>query len=167
MEKENQEVNDVTMRRIVSNADNELLMPHIGSGLIFGHVDEVNGAGGKEVPEFISTRHELIQLLKYWYRTAIDIEFEWFVLGQFGSCDRRLNLFAHNRAGRIHELLGHDEADEIIHETFDEFGKEQNERIWNIYVNGTAEEREELQNELYGDYTETFYALNPDYPHNE
>ena len=34
--------------------------------ILIGYVDEVNGPGSEEVSGFVPTRHELIQLVKYW-----------------------------------------------------------------------------------------------------
>ena len=33
---------------------------------IVGYVDQVNGSGAVEMPGFVATRHELIQLVMYW-----------------------------------------------------------------------------------------------------
>lgn len=48
---------------MTQNIDNQWLWPTAG---FIGCVDEVNGVGAQEIPEFVPTRAELIQLLKYW-----------------------------------------------------------------------------------------------------
>ena len=39
-------------REIVTNKDNELLRPWGNEKIVIGYVEEVNGAGAMEVPEF-------------------------------------------------------------------------------------------------------------------
>jgi len=58
----------------VRNADNEWLGSFGGSGLRIGAVDEVNGSGAAEVVGFIPTRHELLELARYWANVAVEIE---------------------------------------------------------------------------------------------
>src|SRR5215472_10713447 len=89
----------------VKNADNDWLGAVRAGLFTIGHVDEVNGRGAEEVP-FVPTRHELIQLVKYWARTAFDIEYEWFLYQQSGSSDRRRQPFALNRISRIQLVIG-------------------------------------------------------------
>jgi hypothetical protein len=43
-----------------------------------GYVEEVNGTGAQEVQEFLPTRHELLQLVKYWARVDVDINTSTF-----------------------------------------------------------------------------------------
>jgi hypothetical protein len=46
----------------IRNADNADLQPLAGPNFRIGLVDKVNGEGAREVPEFIPTRAELVEL---------------------------------------------------------------------------------------------------------
>lgn len=59
----------------VRNADNDLLGAIRGRGVCTGFVDEVNGPGAEEFPAFVPTRNELLQLVKYWAKIAVDIDY--------------------------------------------------------------------------------------------
>ena len=49
-----------------ANRDTEGLGTMAVGPFIMGSVDAINGEGGREVPEFVATRHELKQLAAYW-----------------------------------------------------------------------------------------------------
>jgi len=51
-------------RRLVKNSDNDHLFSHpCFEGF---YVDEVNGVGAEEIAGYVPTRHELVQIVKYW-----------------------------------------------------------------------------------------------------
>ncbi len=52
-------------------------------------LDEVNGPGATEVPDFVATKHELITLVKHWGRVALHNEFFWSIYQVVGSSDTR------------------------------------------------------------------------------
>ena len=137
-------------REIVTNKDNELLRPWGNEKIVIGYVEEVNGAGAMEVPEFDPTRHELIQLVKYWAEVAFRIEYEWFLTGCTGSTEMRLKPFAWNRIGRIAEHLGDEEVKKVLHEVYDEFEKKQDKRLWDIWLNGTKEQWDAVRDKFHG-----------------
>jgi hypothetical protein len=113
-----------------------------------GYVEEVNGTGAQEVQEFLPTRHELLQLVKYWARVDVDIEYFYFCCQQSGSTEMRRSTFARRRLARIADLLGDEAVDQAIEEAFADYGKDQDPRVWNIFLNGTEEERKALREEL-------------------
>ena len=67
--------------RIVRNADNEQAMPWGNERCLFGYVPEVNGHGAEEIAGFVPTRHELLLLVKHWYRTQLHNAWYIFVCG--------------------------------------------------------------------------------------
>lgn len=135
----------------VSNRDNELLHPW---GPI-GHVDEVNGPGAVEVPEFVPTRHELFQLAKYWTATRLDIDFFWFFYATSGSREIRLGPFADRRISRIADCLGDTLVEQACKEAEDEFAKTVDARAWEVFRHGTPEERAAFQGEVQQKLHET------------
>lgn len=131
----------------VRNADNSGLGP-IGQGIIIGYVDQVNGSGAEEFEGFVPTRYELIQLAKHWAKVAIDIEYFWFCYEQPSSSEIRLRPFAWRRVNRIADVLGDEAVQKAVDAAYEEYGKRQDARTWNIFLNGTPEERKALQDEI-------------------
>lgn len=140
---------DAKDARVIRNADNEYLEPWGSRGLIIGYVDEVNGDGAQEIPGFVVTRHELIELVKYWTKRAIDIQYFWFCHEQVGSTDMRVEPFARRRVTRIARLIGQDEAAEAIEQAYEEYAASfQDCRAFTVFCHGTAEERKALHDEF-------------------
>src|SRR5271166_366008 len=113
-----------------------------------GYVDEVNGPNSAEMPEFVPTLYELIQLAKYWATIVIDLRFDYFLYTGTGSSEWRLDAFANRRVGRIGKILGQDEINKVIDQAYKQYGKEQDPRAWSIFLNGTPEEKEDFQDEI-------------------
>ena len=113
-----------------------------------GYVDEVNGPNSAEMPEFVPTLYELIQLAKYWATIVIDLRFDYFLYTGTGSSEWRLDAFANRRVGRIGKILGQDEINKVIDQAYKQYGKEQDPRAWSIFLNGTPEEQEAFQDEV-------------------
>jgi hypothetical protein len=132
----------------VRNADNEFLGQLRGRGFTIGHVDEVNGRGAEEIQGFVSTRHELIELAKYWAKKAIHIEYFWFLYAQSGSSDRRVRAFAWRRVSRIAEIVGKEEVDQVVEQAYGEYGKGRESRAWEVFLNGTEDERSAFREEM-------------------
>ena len=132
----------------VRNADNGFLGEIHSGGFRIGYLDDINGSGAEEMEGFLPTQHELIQLAKYWAKVAIDIEYFWFCYQQTGSTEIRRGPFARRRVARIAHLLGEDVVNKAKEEAYEEYGKDQDPRIWNVFLNGTREEREAVQDEI-------------------
>lgn len=119
-----------------------------GNGVYIGYVSEINGPDSAEMPEFVPTRYELIQLAKYWATLELDLQFDFFLYGQSGSSEYRRSAFARRRVGRIAEILEREQADKLIDEVYEEYGKKQDARAWEIFTTGTPEEQEAYQDEI-------------------
>ncbi len=142
----------MTNVKIVRNKDNDLLLP-MG---VFGSVDEVNGPGAAEIPDFVPTRHELLQLLNFWVKEALDYEYFEFLYAQTGSTELRLIPYAWRRVNRIGELLGEERAKKAVEEAYAEFGKDQDQRSWEIFMHGSSEDREALQDAMQREMQDDF-----------
>jgi hypothetical protein len=114
-------------RTITVNADNRDLQPSAG-GLI-GFVNEVNGPGAREVPEYTPTTAELLELIKYWELKFLDTEYFMFEHSQAGSREIRLGPYAARRVARIIELLG-DEGEKGVRGVRDDFAKSVGSSNW-------------------------------------
>ena len=130
-------------KKIVTNSDNELLMPIGGCG----SVDEDNGPGAEEIQGFVPTRHELIQIVKYWANVELDLNYFMFFHSTTGSDLLRQTSFAQRRIGRIAKILGEDEVRKAIDgvytkfekdlEVFTEFGEDLDKEAWDIFLHRT------------------------------
>jgi hypothetical protein len=138
----------------IRNADNDGLgttdfcgLP----GIIEGYVEEVNGELAEEIPDFVATRDELIQLAKYWTKVERDIEFFHFRFRMTGSSEVRRATFARRRIARIESLVSKDLVKMAKEQAYAEVGKEQDPREWDIFMNGTEVEKNDLQAEIARD----------------
>ncbi len=100
--------------------------------------DYVNGRGAEEIPDFVPTRDELLQLLNYWVKEALD--YEYF--------DCLFIPYAWRRVDRIGELLGEERAKKAVEEAYAEFGKDKDQRDWEIFMHDSSKDRKALQDQL-------------------
>jgi hypothetical protein len=152
-------------RTIAKNSDNDFLLPSGNERFVVGYVEEVNGAGAKEIAGYIPTRHELIQLVKYWYGQFLDLEWSFFTTGQTGSYEIRLGPFAERRINRAATAIGEGAVKQAIKEVRDEFkAKVDDARLWDIFENGdsgqwAAVQDEWMREELEQDATDALGRL--------
>src|SRR5215467_13109917 len=83
---------------------------------VVGHVPEINGSEACEFPEFLPTKHELIQIAKYWLHRLLENQLWVFTTGQSGSSEWREVAYAGRRIDRIAEILPEQALDEAIEE---------------------------------------------------
>lgn len=129
------------------NVDNSNLGDVGGGGIKIGSVYEVNGPGAEEIAGFVPTRHELLLLVRHWAETAVGTEFKVFWTAQTGSTEIRLQPYAWNRINRIGNLLGNC-VEKIVEEVYEEYGRGQDPRVWQVFLYGTQEERKAVQDEI-------------------
>ncbi len=73
-----------------------------------------------------------------------------YACGDYDGKDWDFYYFARRRISRITELLGQEAADQAINEVYLEFGEKEEKMVWDIYANGTAEQKKALRNALWG-----------------
>jgi hypothetical protein len=128
--------------------DAQGLGPRQAGPFTVGFVDMIVGKGGLEVPEFVATKHEIIQLVRYWATEIIDLDFEFFLYGCTGSSEWRTHVFANRRLTTISKVLGEEEVTKAVMQAKEDFAKTVDQRAWKIFTTGTKEERELFQNEV-------------------
>ena len=111
------------------NADNQDLQATCVGPLVVGFVDKVNGPAAGEVPGYMPTKAELLELVKYWESTFLNTEYYVFATGQYGGTEMRLSPYAERRVDRILELLG-DDAIKAVCEIRFGFAKGVGPRLW-------------------------------------
>jgi hypothetical protein len=98
-------------------------------------------ANEKKLSEFVPMQEELIQLVKYWVRKAIDGDYFIF-WGQCvgGSALRRVD-FAWQRVNDIPQIAGKDEKDGAVIQAYEDAAQECERSHWIVFCFGTREER--------------------------
>jgi len=142
---------------LAKNSDNDHLFTHP----VFEdfYVNEVNGAGAEEVPGYVPTRHELLPLVKYWYRRILDNDFFRFQYGGSGSTEQRIARFAPRRSRRAARAIGQEAVDQAIKEVRTQFKAEvKDDRLWDIYENGTSEQWKAVRNQSWREVFEQYAA---------
>ena len=106
------------MTRIVKNRDNSDLLPSESGDVDIGYlyVKEVNGSGAEEIPDFVPTRHELLQLLTFWSNVH-------FNESNSGRTTDQLMYFSSRRMDRLADLLDIEDVKRIVVDVFIELGK--------------------------------------------
>ena len=88
-----------------------------------GCVDEVNGDGARPCPDYVPTRHELMELARYWLAQRLEIALFYFETKSSGSTEYRISLYAQRRLARIADALGDDALDQVQLQVEAEFQK--------------------------------------------
>jgi hypothetical protein len=136
--------------RVVTNADNEGISPWGNERSAVGYVDEVNGEGAEEVAGHVPTRHELIQMAKYWYGTVLENSFLEFAWAQGDCSNNRLFPYAQRRINRVAALVGEETVKKATKQVRDEFeAKVDNPWLWDVFVNENEQQRRAAQDELH------------------
>lgn len=95
----------------------------------------------EEVGGYVPTRHELTQLVKYWYGRFLDEEWWFFVTGVSGGRWIQLKHYAMRRIGLAAAALGEQAVDKAIEGVREEFkSKVSDARLWQIFETGTDEQ---------------------------
>jgi len=139
----------VTDAKVYRNVDNDCRMPLGGRGIVIGHVDEVNGSGAQEISDFLPTRHELLQVAKYWACEELETLWFEFLTGQTGSTESRVKAFAQQRIARIDAALGGNDVGTVVDVVYTDFGSRQDQRLWEIFCRGDRMEWEAVQEETW------------------
>jgi len=112
--------------------------------------------GYEDIPDFVPIKRELLQLVNFWVKEDLDYEYFEFLYAQTGSTELRLIPYAWRRINRIGELLGEERAKKAVEEAYAEFGKNKNQRDWEVFMHGSREDRKALQDELHREREDYF-----------
>jgi hypothetical protein len=117
---------------------------------VVGHVPEVNGLEACDVP----TKHELIQIAKYWLQRVLNIQLWFFATGQRGSSEWREDFYAALRIHRIAAIVPEQELNQAIEEVERDFKQERkiSDEDWDIFKNGTQEQWKSFQYKLWREF---------------
>jgi hypothetical protein len=135
------------------------LAPRQTGPFTFGVVNMIVGECGVEVPGFVPTKNEILQLVRYWATEIIGLDFSFFLYGATGSSEWRTREFANRRLKTISKLIGQQEVTTAVEQARETFAKRVDARAWKVFWEGTKEEQEEfqqyVQEQLAGDTKES------------
>jgi len=134
--------------------DSRGLGPRYWGPVAFGVVDMIVGEGGTEVPGFVATKNEILQLVRYWATEIVHLDFSFFVLGYTGSSEWRTREFANRRLDTIGKFIRKEELTEGFRHAEQVFAKGVDQRAWKIFTEGTKEEQERFQQEVQDNLTQ-------------
>jgi hypothetical protein len=92
-------------------------------------------------PDFVPTQDELIQLVKYWVREAIDDEYFIFAGQCFSSSDLRRIDSDWKRVNEIAQILGEEETDKAVMKAYEETAQDFDQSEWIVFRYGTRKEK--------------------------
>lgn len=141
------DTNDPTRPQRLS-ADARDLGPTYAGSFSIGFVDFIAGEGGVEVPGFAATKHEILELVRYWATKVLDLNFTFFAYDASGSSDWRIWFFANRRLDTITKLIGKEDVRKAFKQAEQAFSQSVDQRAWRIFIDGTPEEREQFQREV-------------------
>ena len=101
----------------------------LGPGTI-GFVDEVNGTAAMPCPDFVPTRHELLQLAGYWADRVLAQAVRFLYGQQVGGDEWRIMEYGKRRANRVIEVLGWDAAQPVLSEVERKYHEEMGDEDW-------------------------------------
>jgi hypothetical protein len=97
---------------------------------------------GEGVNGFTPSRYELIEIVKYWHKQRIEIEWYQFVYWGGGLLGPSLVTFAGIRIEQIRQVIGDDDVNKALSDVEVEFSKKVDPRAWQIFLRGDRDEQE-------------------------
>lgn len=103
-----------------------------------------------EVANFVPTSGELVTLLKYWTKVAVESQYGFCVYDYWSrdTIDVYYEKLARYRIIYISKHLGDDEVKRAVDEAIDEVATKKAPIIWDIFWNGNGKQREALHTAL-------------------
>ena len=109
--------------------------------------------GYEDIPDFVPIKRELLQLVNFWVKKDLDRAFFEFMCATYAGSTLSFSAYAWSRIDRIGELLGEESVKKAVEEAYAEFGKDKNQRHWEIFMHGSSEDRKALQDEFQREIT--------------
>jgi hypothetical protein len=94
---------------------------------------------------FVPTQDELIHLVKYWVKKAVDDRYFIFWGQCFGSSDLRRIDLDWQRVNEIAQILGEAETDKAVKKAYKETAQDFKQSDWIVFRYGTQEEQTSYQ----------------------
>jgi hypothetical protein len=107
--------------------------------------------GGKPRKKgFVATKEEIFELVKYHTKQDIDFEYGFFLTGCTDSTEYGCAVQAKKRINQILELniMSQEEIQKACDEAYAEYGKLQDPKVWDVFLNGPKEKYEKVHVKL-------------------
>ena len=111
---------------------------------------DVRGSRATEVPEFIPTRYDLLELVEYWESEKLRREWDNFITGMIIPDWEA--IFHSGRIARIAEVLGEEEVERVIAEVWERFSRRCDARRLDIFLHGDEEQWKAVQDEFHQEF---------------
>ena len=99
--------------------------------------------------DYAPTRHELIQLARYWVREDLRFVVDYYLFG-FTSCSQsKLVAFGGDRLRQLEKILGDEAVQTVVEQVEDEYRWSLGDKIWKIFKEGTRAELEVVREEIW------------------
>jgi hypothetical protein len=95
----------------------------------------------QDSPDFVPTQDELIHLVKYWVKKAIDDRYFIFWGQCFGGSDLRRIDFDWQRVNELALILGEAETHEAVKKAYEEAAQDSDQSDWIVFRFGTSKEQ--------------------------
>jgi len=98
--------------------------------------------------DYAPSRHELVQLARYWIREDLTFSVDYYLFG-FTSCSQS-KLVAHggDRLRQLDKVLGDEAIEKAVKQVEDEYRYSLGDRIWEFFTKGSRSELRAVQDEL-------------------
>lgn len=98
---------------------------------------------------FVPTREEMTVLARHWAEEEHEFPLRYFLTGQTGGYEWRVGVYATGRLAQIRAAIGDRTVDEIVSRLNDCSRHSLGERGWDVFMNGTKEEKHRYQQEMW------------------
>ena len=147
--KKEESATDTNRVGAVEHSDSNSL-PSSGEGAEDGAMQSLGGSLPMKSMDYLANSEEVSVLVKHWRTQILRLEWVFFIYGQTGSSELRTLDLARGRIDLAYAAIGKEAVDQAIEEAQAEFkGKINDDRLWNIFENGTQEQWEEVCKETY------------------
>ena len=115
------------------------------------HFLEFQPKTGEEIQTFAPTRYELIQLVKYWKKEILQVEWKMFLTYEADAYETGLRFLARIRIDQIREVIGQDEVDKAISEAEEEFSRTLKPTYWETFLQGDEAACDRLRDAVWAE----------------
>ena len=99
----------------------------------------------------IPLAEELIELIKYFVIKALKDDFGSFITGSYVCSESSEHGLSKRDTERFAKKLGEDKVKKAFKDAHDEFRRSVSPRLWDIFLNGTKEEWDQVAEEYYAE----------------
>ena len=108
-----------------------------------------------ECLDYVPSRHELLQLARYWVRETLSFPVNFHLFGFTGSYESKLVALGGERLRQLETVLGAEAVQSVVKQVEDEYRWGLGDRLWEIFTKGTQEELEAARDEIRANWPDS------------